>query len=46
MRSRTSLFNPALFRKTVLRFWPVWLIYAFIWIMALPLGIGGGPLSR
>ena len=41
MRSRTSLFNPALFRKTVLRFWPVWLIYAFIWIMALPLGIGG-----
>lgn len=41
MRSRTSLFNPALFKKTVLRFWPVWFIYAFIWILAFPIGIGG-----
>ena len=41
MRSRTSFFNPALFKKTVVRFWPVWFLYAFIWLLLLPGGMSG-----
>ena len=37
MRSRISFFNPGLFRKNMLRFWPVWAAYAGIWL----LGFGG-----
>ena len=33
MRSKTSFFNPGLFRKNMLRFWPVWAAYAGIWLL-------------
>lgn len=53
MRSGTWCFNPTLFRKTFGRFWPLWAIYALIWIYALPVrclmqrGYGAGaPVSR
>ena len=36
MRSGTSFFNGPLFRKTVLRFWPLWFSYAFVLALALP----------
>ena len=35
MRSGTSFFNGPLFRKTVLRFWPLWFSYAFVLALAL-----------
>ncbi len=37
MRSGTSLFNGPVFKKTVLRYWPVWGAYSVIWLVALPL---------
>ena len=37
MRSGTSFFNGAVFKKTVLRYWPVWAAYSVIWLVALPL---------
>ena len=36
MKSGTSFFNAPLFRKTVLRFWPLWFSYAFVLALALP----------
>lgn len=36
MRSRTLSFNPTLFWKNAARFWPVWVVYTFIWVVALP----------
>ena len=37
MRSGTSFFNGTIFKKTVLRFWPVWAAYSVIWFVSLPL---------
>ena len=37
MRSGTSLFNGTIFKKTVLRYWPVWGAYSVIWLLVLPL---------
>ena len=37
MRSGISYFNGTVFKKTVLRFWPVWAAYFVIWFIALPL---------
>ena len=37
MRSGTSFFNSALWRKTMGRFWPLWALYAATWTFALPL---------
>ena len=37
MRSATSCFNPTLYRKTMLRFWPLWGLYALIWLLVNPL---------
>ena len=39
MRSGKSCFDSGVFRKSVKRFWPVWALYAFVWFIALPLGI-------
>ena len=39
MRSKTSLFNPTLFRKNLTRFWPIWGVYALIWILLLPANV-------
>ena len=36
MRSATSFFNPAILRKNLTRFWPLWALYALIWTYALP----------
>lgn len=41
MRSETSYFNRQLFRKTTARFWPVWFLYALIWMLDLPVNLGG-----
>lgn len=30
-------FNPALFRKNLTRFWPLWTLYAVIWLIMVPL---------
>ena len=37
MRSGTSFFNGTVFKKTVLRYWPVWGAYSAVWLVALPL---------
>ncbi len=37
MRSGTSFFDKTIFKKTILRFWPLWGAYLVIWLIALPL---------
>ena len=37
MRSGTSCFDRTVFKKTVCRFWPLWVGYFVIWLIALPL---------
>ena len=37
MRSGISCFDRTVFKKTLLRFWPLWGAYAAIWLIALPL---------
>ena len=39
MRSGTSYFNMTLFRKNLARFWPIWGLYALIWVVLLPAGV-------
>lgn len=39
MSSKTSCFNPALFKKTVSRFWPVWTTYLGILLVSVPLSL-------
>lgn len=41
MKSGTSFFNGPLFRRTVLRFWPIWFVYAFALVLALPVRLSG-----
>lgn len=36
MKSGTSYFNPTLFKKNLTRYWPIWALYALVWIYALP----------
>ena len=36
MRSKTSFFNFTLFRKNILRFWPLWTVYLLGWLLVLP----------
>lgn len=45
MRLKTSYFNAYLFRKTVVRFWPTWFAYAFIWAIILPVSLGSSIAS-
>lgn len=44
MQSKTSFFNPEIFRKNITHFWPVWLLYlmALLCIFPLRLMIGTG----
>lgn len=37
MRFGTSFFDKTIFKKTILRFWPLWGAYSAIWLVALPL---------
>ena len=36
MKFGTSCFNSTLFKKNLTRYWPVWALYAIVWIYALP----------
>ena len=37
MKSVTSYFNATLFQKNLTRYWPIWALYALIWLYALPI---------
>ena len=37
MRSGTLFFNGTLYRKALLRFWPIWALYGAAWLLVLPL---------
>ena len=37
MRSGTSFFDRTVFKKTFLRFWPLWATYSAAWLITLPL---------
>ena len=39
MRSKASFFSPAVYRKNLTRFAPLWLAYLAVWIILLPLAI-------
>ena len=39
MGSGKSYFNPTLFGKNLARFWPIWGLYALIWVVLLPVGV-------
>lgn len=41
MKSARSYFDAGVFLKTVRRFWPVWGLYGFVWLLALPLSLIG-----
>ncbi|MBE6972532.1 MAG: hypothetical protein E7440_01430 [Ruminococcaceae bacterium] len=36
MKSGTSFFNCTLFKKNLTRYWPIWALYALVWIYAMP----------
>ena len=46
MRSTTSYFNGALYRKTLARFWPLWTGYGVIWLFFIPLNMLNTYFSR
>ena len=46
MRSGTSFFNAALFRKTFLLFWPIWALYTAGWTLVLPLRLWADAMRR
>ena len=53
MRSVTSCYNGPLFQKNMVRFWPIWSVYALIWAFAIPMQFfttfsqfGGSPEHR
>lgn len=37
MRSARSCFEPTLYKKDLLRFWPLWVSYTVLWLFLLPL---------
>lgn len=37
MKSKQSLFDGTVFKKTVCRFWPLWAAYFVLWLIILPL---------
>ncbi|NBI08750.1 hypothetical protein D1641_01775 [Colidextribacter sp. OB.20] len=39
MRSATSYFNGALYRKTLARFWPLWTLWGVGWLFLIPLNM-------
>lgn len=46
MQSATSYFNPALYRKTLARFWPLWTGYGVIWLFGVPLNMLSAYFDR
>lgn len=48
MKSGTSFFNRGVLVKSVLRFWPIWAVYAFVQLLVLPMNLVsalGGELN-
>jgi ABC-2 type transport system permease protein len=39
MVSGTSFFNGTIYRKTMSRFWPLWVFYGIIWLFLIPLNL-------
>jgi ABC-2 type transport system permease protein len=39
MASGTSYFNSTLYRKAMVRFWPLWALYGLIWMFAIPFSL-------
>lgn len=39
MQSGKSFFNAAIYQKTLLRCWPIWLIYIGLWLVILPMDL-------
>ena len=39
MASGTSYFNSTLYRKTMARFWPLWVLWGLIWMFLIPLNM-------
>ncbi len=39
MKSKTSCFNITLFRKNIIRFWPIWTLYLLIMILVIPVSL-------
>jgi len=39
MPSVTSYFSPTLYKKHITRFWPLWALYGFIWLFAMPVNL-------
>jgi len=39
MQSGRSFFNAAIYKKTLLRCWPIWLVYIGVWVAQLPMGM-------
>ena len=46
MRSVTSFFDKTLYKKDIFRFWPLWVIYAVIWLFLLPLNLVNEWINR
>ena len=46
MRSKISFFNKTIFCKTMTRFWPLWVIYLYIWAFILPFSMLSDTQSR
>ena len=45
MKSKTSCINATLFRSSISRFWPLWAIYLFLWVLLLPVHISNDRLN-
>ncbi|MBR3084509.1 MAG: LPXTG cell wall anchor domain-containing protein [Oscillospiraceae bacterium] len=45
MKSKTSCINAAVFRSSFGRFWPLWAIYLFLWMLLVPVHISNDRLN-
>ena len=39
MRSVTSFFNATLYKKNLVRFWPLWTAWTVLWLFVMPLNM-------
>ncbi|MBR7081712.1 MAG: hypothetical protein IKI49_03270, partial [Oscillospiraceae bacterium] len=45
MKSKTSFFDKAIFRRNIKSFWPLWLLFVAIELIVFALGVVGGDLK-
>ncbi|MBR4425160.1 MAG: LPXTG cell wall anchor domain-containing protein, partial [Oscillospiraceae bacterium] len=45
MKSKTSCINATVFRSSFSRFWPLWAMYLFLWVLLLPVHISNDRLN-